>query len=232
MTTNADNDPAPGMTGQVITHNLPSYNEKNDVQGVEDAAELPFGNDAPEAEDEERRTSNQTSSWSLFNFNFIRCNKIILGSGIGVVLLLFVTWISSAALTSSNNSMVVESFNGAAAFEPDSEPTPAPTSAKASKSKSGKSECVVGIPNDGSVPTTCDECCDCPTGTGKFQFCGTTIVFPDTTALKCRCDVPGCIMNNFAGAPPTTCDDCCDCPSNLPNQGCDPENPAFCTCRS
>lgn len=172
MTTNADNDPAPGMTGQVITHNLPSYNEKNDVQGVEDAAELPFGNDAPEAEDEERRTSNQTSSWSLFNFNFIRCNKIILGSGIGVVLLLFVTWISSAALTSSNNSnMVVESFNGAA-FESDSSPTPAPTSAKSGKTKSGKTSCIPNYNRDTCIRNTacpgdptddCTKCCgDCP----------------------------------------------------------------------
>ena len=87
MPTNSDNTP-----GEIITHNLPSYTETNDAQGLEDAAELPFGNDndaVPEAEDEERRSSNQTSPWSLFKF--IRCNQIILGSGIGVVLLLFVT---------------------------------------------------------------------------------------------------------------------------------------------
>ena len=151
MPTNSDNTP-----GEIITHNLPSYTETNDAQGLEDAAELPFGNDndaVPEAEEQEHCTSNQTGGL----FNFIRCNKIILGSGIGVVLLLFVTWISSAALTSSNNSnMVVESFNGAA-FEPDSEPTPAPTSAKSGKTKSGKSECV---PNYN--PDTCTEFGACP----------------------------------------------------------------------
>ena len=174
MTTNADNDPAPGMTGQVITHNLPSYNEKNDVQGVEDAAELPFGNDndaVPEDEEQEHCTSNQTGGL----FNFIRCNKIILGSGIGVVLLLFVTWISSAALTSSNNSnMVVESFNGAA-FGPDSSPTSGPTSAKSGKTKSGKSSSCSGVPYynpdtciysgvcPGNPTDDCTKCCgDCP----------------------------------------------------------------------
>ena len=152
-TTNADNAP-----GEIITHNLPSYNEKNDVQGVEDAAELPFGNDAPE--DEERRSSNQTWAWSLFNFNFNRCNKIILGSIVGTTLFFcIVAGLSSSALTNnSNNNMVVESFNGAA-FQRDSRPpTPAPTSAKSSKSKSGKSECIPNI-GGGNPTDDCDNCC-------------------------------------------------------------------------
>ena len=170
MNTNADNAPAPGMTGQVITHNLPSYNnEKNNAQGLEDAAGLPFGNDAvPEDEEQEHCTSNQTGGL----FNFIRCNKIILGSVIGVVLLLFVTWISSAALTSSNNSnMVVESFNGAA-FGPDSSPTSGPTSAKSGKTKSGKTSCIPNYNRDTCIRNTacpgdptddCTKCCgDCP----------------------------------------------------------------------
>ena len=144
MNTNADNAPAPGMTGQVITHNLPSYTEKNDAQGLEDAAGLPFGNDAV-PEDEERRSSNQTSSSSWSLFNFIRCNKIILGSGIGVVLLLFVTWISSAALTSSSNSsMVVESFNGSAG------------AAKASKAPTAKAS---KVPKSSNAPNPCMRWC-------------------------------------------------------------------------
>ena len=88
--------------GEIITHSLPSYNEKkNDAQGLEledmDMADLPFGNDAGED-----RSSNQTSGL------FTRRNKIIVGSGIGGILLVAATGLSSSSLTNNN---MVESFN-------------------------------------------------------------------------------------------------------------------------
>ena len=157
VTDNAHN--ATGMTGQEIiaarSLTLPSDNEDDDARGLEDAAELPFGNDA--AEQQEHRPSNQTRS--LFN----KRNKIILGSCIGAILLMFVAGLfSSTALTdrNNNNSMVVESYNNGAKFQRDESPTSAPTATKSSKSKASKAptECV---PNDPPTETTnCDNCCD------------------------------------------------------------------------
>ena len=104
---NNNNAPTPTPTGQEIilagtrTLALPSYNDDAQAQGLEDVAELSCGNDAGED-----RSSNQTGG--LFN----KRNKIIVGSGIGGILLVFVSGLSSASLTSnSNNNMVVESFN-------------------------------------------------------------------------------------------------------------------------
>ena len=110
---------------------------------------------------EERRSSNQTWAWSLFNFN--RCNKIILGIIVGTTLFFcVVAGLSSSALTknsNSNNNMVVESFNGAA-FQRDGQPTPAPTSTKSSKSKSGKtSSCIPNGPNGQNPTGDCTKCC-------------------------------------------------------------------------
>ena len=91
------------MTGQEIiaarSLTLPSDNEDDDARRLEDAAELPFGNDA--AEQQEHRPFNQTRS--LFN----KRNKIILGGCIGAILLMFVAGLfSSTALTGRNNKTV------------------------------------------------------------------------------------------------------------------------------
>ncbi len=102
----ADNTPrAGGMGTEIIANNLPSYNEDDDAQRLEDVAELPFGNDA--AEEHHSRSSKQTRS--LFNFNK---RTIILGSGIGAILLFFVAAAAGRKYQSNNNnSMVIESLN-------------------------------------------------------------------------------------------------------------------------
>ena len=160
MTTNADNDNAPG---EILTHNLPSYNKKNDDQGLdlEDyVAELPFafGNDTPE--DEEPRSSNQTRGLN-------RRNMIILGIIAAIVFLCFVTGISSAALTdNNNNSMVVESFNNAAAGSAKS--SKAPTTAKTSKAQCVP-HTIAGNPTD-----SCLNCCGTGCPSDKLHDCGGT----------------------------------------------------------
>lgn len=173
MTINANADNAPKMEGQeIIAHSLPSDNNvDNDTQGLEDMAGLPFGHDAGE---QEHRSSNQTRG--LFN----KRNMMILLFVAAIVFLCVVTGISSAALTGRNNSLVVESFNGA------------PGAAKASKaptakSTKGGSQC---IPN--TVPGTqfsdtcggCDCCCDTDTSCPDSQtpLC-------DFQGGFCTCDI-------------------------------------------
>lgn len=91
MTTNTDN-----ASGEIITHSLPSYS-------LEDVAELPLVNN--DCGEDRSSTSNQTGGL------FTKRNKIIVGSGIGGILLVAATGLSSASLTSNNKNVVVESFN-------------------------------------------------------------------------------------------------------------------------
>ena len=132
-------------------HTLPSYNEDDDAQaqGLQDAAELPFGN-GNDAADAELRSSNQAT-------NLFKCNKKIILASIGTTLFLCaVTGISSAALSGSNgNSIVVESFNSA----------PQAANAKAAKATKAPKCSPNAFNLDDAKPLKtgkCDECCRCP----------------------------------------------------------------------
>ena len=175
MTTDAGNTPE--VTGQeIIAHSLPSDNNvDNNSQGLEDAAaaaELPFGNDAPE--DEEHGSSNQTSG-------FFNRRTILLGGTI--LVLCAVVGLSSAALTSSNNNnVVVESFNNALP-RPALKPAPAPTKAskapKASKCLSSENQAPWPPAPDGD----CDNCCDdCEFNPNGENYCSDSYLF-------CTCDL-------------------------------------------
>ena len=160
--TNADK--LPNLEGQeIIAHSMPSFNENNDTQGLDDAAELPFGQD--DAEDEEHhRFSNQIRE--LVN----KRNMLILLFIAAIVFFCFVTGISSAALTANNNSVVVESFNGAAGATAKS--TKAPTAKSTKAPVCTPSTTVFGdsvVPPGGNCALCCD---DCPIG--YTNLCGKT----------------------------------------------------------
>ena len=162
----ADNFNTPEMTGQEIIAKL---DDDAQAQGLEDPAELPFGND--NAEDEEHRSSNQTSG--LFNRRTILV-------GVTILFVCAAVGLSSAALTSSNNNnMVVESFNAFARdASPTSGPTSAPKSTKGPTAKSGKSSGSGCHPNDNTAPPggDCKLCCDdCSPYCQTCSFSGTPI---------------------------------------------------------
>ena len=132
----------------------------------DDAAELPFGDDAPV--EQEHRSSNQTRG--LFN----RCNIMMMILLVAaIVFLCGVTGLSSAVLTSSNN-MVVETFNGV------------PGNAKASKAPTAKATKAPGCtpntfvsPGNPAKDGNCLNCCECPDGWDSVCSSGTAL---------CECD--------------------------------------------
>ena len=153
MTADATDDNAPpgGMGTEIITHTLPSYNEDDDAQRLEDVAELPFGNDAPPEDEEHRRRRSSNQTRSFFNFNK---RTIILGSGIGAILLFFVAAAAGRKYQSNNNSMVIESLNGA----PSAAKSPKAPTAKSTKATTAPTgECDCYDPNFSVCVAACGE---------------------------------------------------------------------------
>mmetsp|Transcript_1151 Transcript_1151/g.1915 ORF Transcript_1151/g.1915 Transcript_1151/m.1915 type:complete len:141 (+) Transcript_1151:116-538(+) len=131
MTTfNPNADIAPEM--EIIGHTLPSY----DTEGLDDVAELPFGNDA-----EEHRSSNQTKS--LFN----KRNKFIAIAVLGTILLVCVTGFSTAAMTSNG---IMRSFQTA----PKASKAPKQSKAPKAKTSKGPSATKTPSPKSTKAPTT------------------------------------------------------------------------------
>ncbi len=151
MNINSDNTPETTTGMEIIARDLPSYDE-----GLQDVASLPFGNGTG-AEDEERLPADQPRTY------FSRTNKIIFGV-LGGCLVVFVTGISSAAVTSSNIATSFNSSRGGSKSPKAPKSTKNPTASKQPKAKVAKVVLPEGeITFGGAADATCDGVTPSPT---------------------------------------------------------------------